>query len=118
MAVYTLFNGITAQNTPSHVVPIITGIAPSGPYNPDNPPTQQTFHLVVTATAGNASGTANVLGSNDGINWVAVGSAVTASSTYLVAQAAATTNVSYKYYGAYLSAISGTGASATLLMSA
>lgn len=91
-------------------------VQPWGPQNPTSPPTEQAFHLVVTGTAGNVSGTAQIIASNDGVNWISYGDPISAPSTYLTAQASMGGTQSWKYFGAYLTAISGTGAKATLRM--
>lgn len=93
-------------------------VRPFGPTNPTTPPTQQSFQLVITGTAGNVSGTAQVIVSNDGVNWAHYGDPIVAVSTYLVAQASSVAQQSWIYYGAYLTAISGTGAKASLKMAA
>ena len=93
-------------------------VQPWGANNPTSPPPEQTFHLIVAGTAGNVSGTAQVIVSNDGVNWVNYGDAIAAASTYLTAQASFAGTQAWKYFGAYLTAISGTGATATLRMNA
>jgi hypothetical protein len=93
-------------------------VQPWGPNNPKGRTQTQAFQLVVTGTAGNVSGTAQNIDSNDGVNWVSYGSPMVAASTYLVAQAVFGGTQPWKFFGAYLTAISGTGAQATLKMSA
>lgn len=99
-------------------------MTPWGPTNPTSPPQQQTFQLEIVGTAGNMGGTAQLVVSNDEgpdpsqFNWVNYGDPLIAPSTYLVAQYLASMNGSWKHYGAYLTAISGTGAKATVRMSA
>ena len=115
MSTYPLLtNQTVTQSAPPPVVPI----APPGPTNPTMPPQKQTFHLVITGSAGNVSGTAQIVASNDGQNWVSYGDPITAASAYLTAQAAASMDGSWKWFGAYLTAISGTGAVANLTMNA
>lgn len=117
---YLLRNQTVTQTAPPPPNPV----APWGPTNPTSPPQQQTYHLEVAGTAGNMSGTAQLVVSNDEgpdpslFNWINYGDPLVAASTYLVAQASASMNASWRHYGAYLTAISGTGAKATLRMSA
>lgn len=116
MASYDLLLNQTA--TASVPPPQGNIVEPWGPTNPKSPPTEQTFHLVIAGTAGNVSGTAQVVVSNDGVNWVNYGDAIAAASTYLTAQASFAGTQAWRYFGAYLTAISGTGAKASLKMSA
>jgi hypothetical protein len=80
--------------------------------------------LEITGTAGNVSGTIQPVASNDDAepasakNWILYSNTISASSAYLTALASATLTGNFKYYGAYLTAISGTGAVANVKMSA
>lgn len=103
---------VTASAPPPQNPPV----QPWGANNPTSPPPEQTFHLVITGTAGNVSGTAQVIVSNDGVNWVNYGDAIAAGSAYLTAQASFAGTQAWRYFGAYLTAISGTGAKAALKM--
>lgn len=91
-------------------------VEPDGPTNPKMPPLAQAFQLVVSGI-GTVSATVQVLASNDGTNWVDYGDAVTATGT-ITGQAAWAGNQPFRHYAAILTAISGTGAAATLRMSA
>lgn len=93
-------------------------VQPWGTNNPNSPPPEQTFHLKIVGTAGNVSGTAQVVVSNDGLDWIPYGDPIAAPSTYLTAHASFGGTQSWKYFGAYLTAIAGTGAKATLRMNA
>lgn len=78
------------------------------------PAPQQTFVLTVTGT-GALSATAQVMVSNDGDNWLNYGAPITATNGVPAAQ---TGNQVWEYFGAVLTAISGTNAGAKLVMSA
>jgi hypothetical protein len=115
MAVYTLINGAT------QVFATFTTIIP---YQTDNPIPQPTignvqgFQLVVKGNNGqNVSATVQIATSNDGVTWSNYVDALTAMG---VTTGNATWNATgnYKFFSAILTAISGTGAKATLTMSA
>ena len=111
---YLLTNQTAIQSAPPPVVPVepwgnVLGVT--------NPP-EQTFQLTITGTAGNVSGTAQVVVSNDGISWISYGDPLSVASSYLTGVAGFAGTQSWNFYGAYLTAISGTGAKATLVMSA
>lgn len=115
MSIYMLLtNAVAVQTSGQPPNPV----KPDGPSNPNMPTLRQTFQLIVTGTAGNVSATVQPLVSNDGVNWTAYGDPLIAASTYLTAMQNASMEGSWKYFGAYLSAISGTGAAATLSMNA
>lgn len=86
---------------------------PWGAQNPESPPAPQVFHLVVLGQ-GAVSGTAQVYVSNDALNWIAYGDPIVAAGANGVGQAAFTGTAPWKYYGAFLTAISGAQAKATL----
>lgn len=115
-----LYNQTVTQAAPPPPLPV----SPWGPTNPKSPPLQQTFQLVISGSAGNVSGTAQLVVSNDEgpdpslYNWVPYGDPLVAASTYLVAQAQTSMNQGWRHFGAYLTAISGTNAAATLKMNA
>lgn len=119
MSVYYPFSGVTkVQTGPSS--PPNQIILPAGSDNPNNPPLAQAFTLVVNGI-GNCSATCQIVGSNDGVNFINYGAAITASSAFADITpgiASANGTITYKYYGAYITAISGTNAAATLAMSA
>lgn len=76
----------------------------------------QAFQLIVTGTSGNVSATAQIMASNDGNNWVTYGSPIVASAAASPNSASATGSGPFGYFTAYITAISGTGAKATVLM--
>lgn len=128
MTTYTLFSGLTAiQAAPTTSQGGTVGSnLPSGSQlafpnggagGPVTPPTNQTFQLVVVG-AGSVSASAQPVVSNDGINWVNYGSAISASSATTVSVGSGTGAAVWAYYAAYLTAISGTGAKATMTMNA
>lgn len=88
-----------------------------GALNPVIPPTNQTFQLIVTGS-GNVSATAQPIVSNDGINWTNYGSAISATAAASVSQANGTGSAPWAFYSATITAISGTGAVAKLIMNA
>lgn len=84
----------------------------SGLYNPQN----QSFQLLVTCTAGNCSATAHVMVSNDGVNWTDYALTLAASSAVSPNSAIVEGTEPFQFYTAYIGAISGTGAQATVTM--
>lgn len=91
---------------------------PTNPAGSTSPSGSQGFQLVVTGT-GNVSASAQIVVSNDGINWTSLGGALAATSTANVSTAiSGNSNTPYQYFGGYITAISGTGAKATLTMCA
>lgn len=86
------------------------------PNLPITPPEKQFFQLTVAGT-GAVSATAQIVGSNDGVNWVPY-MQVTAGSGTSPQTGGASGTVPYPFYNAYLTAIAGTSAKATLTMSA
>lgn len=127
MSVYTLLNRAKATATlpPSPVVrPIpvaemnLSQVVNGNILDPQTritPPSQQCFQLVVTGT-GAVSASAQLYGSNDGTNWATIGAPITATGTG-TGTVAANGTVNFAFFGALLTAISGTGAVATLTMS-
>lgn len=128
MSVYNLITNATAGQTIVNV-PSVDGSNSSATEainqivmpqtTPSNNPSQtQGFQLTVKGT-GSVSATAHIVASNDGINWGDTGVTVTASaSTSISIGLAGSQNTPFNYFGAYISAISGTGARASLTMSA
>lgn len=92
-------------------VPMSSFTANGGP----NPPTQ-TIQVVATTTSGNVTATVQPLGSNDGANWVNLGTAITIASGASPQTAAAITNSTYQYFAANVTALTGTGAKVTTNM--
>ncbi len=88
-----------------------------GALNPVIPPTNQVFQLIVTGS-GNVSATAQPIVSNDGMNWANYGSTISAASAATVSQANGTGAVPWAFYSAIITAISGTGAVAKVIMNA
>lgn len=131
MTTYPLFSGLSAsQNAPgttqggppgSNLPPGSQMAAPAGGAGgPTSPPTNQSFQLTVTASnpGVSCSATAQAIVSNDGVNWMNYGNPI-------VAAAGASPNLQgqnasglWAYFSAYLTAITGTGAKATLTMAA
>ena len=128
MTTYALFAGLTvaqaAPGTTQGGPP--GGNLPSGAnfVNPgggagqtnSSPPSTQSFVLVVTGF-GYVSASGFVLASNDGVNWITYGT-LTASSGASPNIQTANGSVTWAYFSAYLSAISGTNAAASLTMNA
>jgi hypothetical protein len=85
------------------------------PTLPITPPDQQAFQLTVSGV-GAVSASAQIYGSNDGKNWLTIGGPITGSGT-TTGNVGALGSVGYSFYGALLTAISGTNAVATLTMS-
>jgi hypothetical protein len=126
MAVYALIYGASATQTVAAVGSSTNPIATPQPtpgvgYGVG---TGQAIQVTVSsASAGAISATVQPVGSNDGMNWVPTGSAITASGTAsgsgistFTAGAALTTP--YAFFGAYVTAISGTGAKAAASINA
>jgi hypothetical protein len=92
--------------------------------NPELPPQSQSFVLTVTSQtqAATPSATVQLVGSNDNVNWVNYGAPLTATGTVSATansfSAATSGTTPYRHFGAYLTAISGTGASCVLVMEA
>lgn len=120
MAKYDLLLNVTAAKTGGK--PQGQAVAPPGPTNPNMPPQAQSFQLDVTGV-GAVSASAQVVVSNDDgpdpslFNWTAYNDPVTVADTDNASQIQAG-NQCWKWFGAYVTAISGTNASATLRMSA
>lgn len=78
----------------------------------------QSFQVVVTGTSGNVSATVQPIVSNDGYNWMPYGSAITVASGATPQQGSANGSGFWRYFSAYLTAITGTGATAKCVMAA
>ena len=127
MSVYTLINNATGTSAlpPSPVVrpisvaerqlPSVVNGNVLDPNTAITPPAQQAFVLTASGTA-SVSATAQIYGSNDNVNWVAIGAAITAAGT-TSASVGASGTVPFAFYGATISSISGTGCVAKLTMS-
>jgi len=122
MSVYYLLTKATATQAAGAAPP--SYVSPWGATNPTTPPSQETFVVEIIGTAGNVGGTVQLVASNDPgdpasvKNWVNLGDPLIAPSTYLTATYTTTMQASFKHYGALLTAISGTGAAATVTMAA
>lgn len=118
MSTYLLCQGVTGtQSAPSGGV-LPTGsqrVTPGKMVSPINPQAQ-TFHVVVTTQSGNGSATVQPIVSNDGQNWSAYGSAIVVASGASPAQEIGNGSQPWEHYSAYVTAISGTGASVTCTM--
>jgi hypothetical protein len=79
------------------------------------PPVNQTFQFVVVGQ-GAVSGQAQPLVCNDGINWMPLGSAVSATGAHGVATVSITGTNPFAYYSGQLQSISGNNAAASLIM--
>lgn len=110
MTVYYLngsASGGQAANGAGQVVP--ETLPQSG--NPNAPPTQT---IVCSMTGASASATVQIEGSNDGTNWVNVG---TALSAVVAGPVSVVQNTTYAFFRAVVSAITGTGAAVTTTLS-
>lgn len=93
--------------------------SPSNPAGTNSPAESQGFQLVVQGNSGQAvSATAQIVASNDGIHWSNLVTVTAASATTVSSGIAANSNAPYLYYGAYITAITGTGALASVTMCA
>ena len=111
MALYPLINGATAPfSTPNTIVPPRT----DGPIPQLVIAPQQTFQLTVLGL-GAVSATVQPMVSNDRVNWSNYGDPVTVAGT-TKATAGFGMNQNWEYYSALLTAISGVGAQASLVM--
>jgi hypothetical protein len=119
MTTYALLTNVTAvQSAPTNVRGPMNSVAPHGTDNPNSPPTEQAFHLVVNGVDPVAA-TVQVVASNDGTNWINYGDPVTATSVGSApAQASWGGTQPFRHFGAYVTAISGTSAAVNLKMSA
>ena len=122
MSKYDLLVNATATAVKTPPVPQFQSVTPWGATNPNVPSQQQTFELA-EAGVGAVSASAQILVSNDTgpdpsqYNWVPYGDPISAVGTNL-GVGSASVNGSWRHFAAYLTAISGTKASATLRMSA
>lgn len=107
---------------PTLGVPQFQAVVPPGPNNPNLPPQQQTFELYVNGVGAVSATVQLVVSNNEGgdpsqYNWFAYGDPFTATGTNKGVNSTAM-NGAWRAYGAYLTAISGTNASANLRMNA
>lgn len=116
MAKYDLLLNVSAALTGPQ--PQGQAVKPDGPTNPNMPPLEQAFQLVV-AGVGNVTATVQILVSNDTgsvLNWVPYGDPVTAAGSN-IGQAAWSGSQPWRHYAANCTNITA-GAKATLRMSA
>lgn len=111
MSVYHLLQA--AQDVTS-ATPQMPSVRPRGPGMVNSEPSQATYQLVVSGV-GAVSATATVYGTNDNLNFVALGDPITAAGTNN-ASASFVGIANYARYTAALTALSGTGAKADVLM--
>lgn len=119
MALYTIFQNVKAVQTGPLSTPN-QAVSPQSFGSANSPANAQTFTLLVNGI-GTCSATAQIMGSNDGINFVTIGAPVTAAAATADLKAGiqgAVASSTYNYYGGYVTAISGTNAAATLTVSA
>lgn len=118
MSVYNLCQGISALQGAGVIGtstnPIIS--APASESGSGSPPSVQAFVLLVTGS-GSVSATAQIVGSNDGVNFVNYGAAIVASAATTVSAQGQGGIVPYQFYAAYITAISGGGAVASVNVS-
>lgn len=119
MSTYVLLNNVTVTKA---APPPTFAVKPWGATNPEVPSQEQSFHLKVHGN-GAVSATAQIYVSNDTgpdpnqFDWIAYGDPIVAAGTN-VGQASAGGQQSWRWFGGIITAISGTGAAATLEMSA
>lgn len=120
MTTYVLCEGVTAVQTIANVGGNQNQIVqPSGPNaNVNSPPTAQGFEVVVTGTSGNVSATVQPVASEDGVNFFNYGSTIVVSSASSPAVKDGSGSVPHAFFGAFVTAISGTGAKVKTMMSA
>ena len=111
MSIYHIFDNATAAFT----APKAGGIVSATAGQVGQVTTYQGYTCTVTGT-GAVSATVQPIASNDGVNWFNLGAAFTASGTG-TATNYSTNNVTFGYFSAILTAITGTNASATCLLS-
>lgn len=123
MSKYDLLVNATATAVKTPPVPQFQSVTPWGATNPNVPSQQQTFELAV-AGVGAVSASAQVLVSNDTgpdpsqYTWVPYGDPIATAAGTNLAAGQASLNGSWRHFAAYLTAIAGTNAAATLRMSA
>lgn len=112
MSLYTLLKNRTTTNT----VPDANLVVQPTQGQLGQPSSYQAFTATVTGT-GAVTATVQPVVSNDGVNWSNFGSAISLSGTNS-ATGNASLQGSFAYWGAIVTAITGTGASVNALLSA
>lgn len=111
MSLYVLINAAAVPFfTPNTIVPALA----DGPIPQPVIAPNQTFQLTVKGV-GAVSATAQPVVSNDGVTWSNYGDPVTVSGS-TKASVGFGGNQNWKYYSAFLTALSGAAAQATLVM--
>jgi len=111
------FNG-SLNAAPPQWQSMAQSVLPTGAADETSPPQTQMIQLYASCTSGNVAATAQVYGSNDGSNWTAAGSTIAITSTALYGTAAQQLALPWRYWTAILTVLTGTGAQATVTMSA
>lgn len=119
MQQYPLISGVTAvQQAPAAgVMAFGSSVAQPGGAagSPNTSAVAQSFFLVVTGS-GAVSAMAQVMGSNDGVNWTPYGPPITATAATGTSVGAATGLTPFVFFTGYVTAVSGTNASVSLTM--
>lgn len=125
MSVYVLLKNVTVAQTISNVA---TAAGQAG--NPIVQPPQistaqapaqnQSYQVTVSSAVGGTAVSVSVqpVACADGINWANYGPIITATGTNTATALGSGANSPHAWYGAFVTAISGSGASATCLLSA
>lgn len=118
MTIYVLAQNVAAVQTIADVG-TKNQIVDIAPFSSDSnsPPSTQTFVLTVTGS-GDVSGTAQILASLDGVNFVNYGSAIVAAAAPTTSSQAQVSQGTFEFYAAIITAIGGTNARATVRMGA
>lgn len=128
MSIYNLCVGVTTSQTIASVSQRFGAEFGTNPIakpwgadsNTNVPPQNQAFEATVNANSANPSAVVQPVMSNDGINWTNYGSAMTVQAIggASFASAMVVGNTPGAYFGAFVSAISGTNAKVNCTMSA
>jgi hypothetical protein len=119
MALYYPFKSVKAVQTGPLSMPN-QAVMPLGQNNPNSPAQAHSLQVVVNGI-GNCSATVQFVGSNDGVSWINYGAAVTATGAnadITPGTGGGTGTTPYTFICAYVTAISGTQAAATAIVSA
>ena len=123
MATWTIVDGVTSTQTIANIQRVDGTGGPNPPAitfdgdNPTKPSFQQQFQVIVIGS-GNVGAAVQICGSNDGQNYVTVGGAINVTSAASPQTGAGITNQSFKYWGAFVTTITGTGATVKTIVSA